>query len=152
MPMGVLATLSPHARPYAQSPINLNGNVLGTCVRGGGVNFLNVFVVNFHARSSNYKHFSGYFWGEGNLVWKFLWHIFSPSGHYVCLASTYLSHQGNACLLGQIFPLPQLNSQQQMRRLALEVISQSETKSAQARKPRSSSCQLFSCFFTLSWN
>jgi hypothetical protein len=62
---------------------------------------------------------------EGDKVFKilitmFAWHLHNSSGKCSPLAKTNIS----------------VKSQQPMRRLAFEAISQTETKSAQSRKPR----------------
>ena len=65
------------------------------------------------------------------VVNMFAWHL--QKLWSLCLPAISITHQGCACTyFGPIW----VNSQQPMGRLAFEVISQSETKSAQSRNPR----------------
>ena len=78
--------------------------------------FLKVFLTNFLTKSDKLK---------------------KNCGHYVCLASTYIAvtmvawhlHNSSGKCLHLARTNISVNSQQLMRRLAFEVISQSETKS-----------------------
>jgi hypothetical protein len=116
---------SAHAWRSARPPIDTSGNFSAHMSGGGGENCQRVFLINFLAKSENYKNFSFFsqkkknLVGGGGKIFKiFFWPIFSPNqailstfrffhifqnkincGHYFCLPSTKIVVTMFACHL-----------------------------------------------------
>jgi hypothetical protein len=56
-PMGVLAPGSAHARPSARPPMDTTRIFQRMCLGAGGENYQKVFLINFLAKSENFKNF-----------------------------------------------------------------------------------------------